>query len=99
MITVTNTAKVNWRKRGEFAPEFQVLSKFSLVFINTTASSEVVNHVSTVNVFSCKTRTFNCPRIVFHRLIGEALLFLWNTIFLMKAMYQERIFAVEKWQN
>ena len=27
-------------ERGEFAPDFQVLSKFSLVFINTTASSE-----------------------------------------------------------
>ena len=46
-----------------------------------------------------KTRSLNCPKILFHRLIGEALLFLWNTIFLMKAMYQEEIFAVEKWQN
>ena len=35
---------------GEFAPEFQVLSKFSLVFITTTASSEVVNRASTVTV-------------------------------------------------
>ena len=26
------------------------------------------------------------------------MLFLWNTIFLMKAMYQEEIFAVEEWQ-
>ena len=66
----------NLQKRGAFAPEFQMLSKFSLVFIN-----------------------LNCPQILFHRLIGEALLFLWNTIFLMKAMYQEGIFAVEKWQN
>ena len=32
-------------------------------------------------------------------MIGEALLFLWNTIFLMKAMYQEGFLAVEKWQN
>ena len=42
------------------------------------------------------TCSFNCP---YHRLIGEALFFLWNTIFLMKAMYQEGIsgiFAVEK---
>ena len=31
-----------------------MLSKFSLVFINTTASSTLVNHASTVNVFSCK---------------------------------------------
>ena len=45
-----------------------------------------------------KTRSFNCPRILFHRLIGEALRFLWNTIFLMKAMYQEGIFAVENGQ-
>ena len=74
-----------------------MLSKFSLVFINTTASSTVVNHVSTVNVFSCKNVQFGLPR--YHRLIGEALLFLWNTIFLMKAMYQKGIFAVEKWQN
>ena len=75
-----------------------MLSNFSLVFINTTASSKVVHHASTV--FSVvKTRSLNCPQILFHRLIGEALLFLWNTIFLMKAMYQEGIFAVEKWQN
>ena len=64
-----------------------------------TASSEVVNHASTVNVFICKNSQFELPQISFHRLIGEALLFLWNTIFLMKAMYQEGIFAVEKWQN
>ena len=38
-----------------------------------------------------KTRSWNCPQISFHRLIGEALLFLRNTIFLMKAMYQEGI--------
>ena len=30
------------------------------------------------------TRSFNCPRILFHRLIGETLLFLWNTIFPLK---------------
>ena len=46
-----------------------------------------------------KTRSLNCPQILFHRLKGEALLFLWNAIFLMKAVYQESIFAVEKWQN
>ena len=49
---------LNWRKRGEFGPEFQMLSKFSLVFINTTASSKVVNHASTVNVFSYKILQF-----------------------------------------
>ena len=76
-----------------------MLSKFSLVLINTTASSKVANQASTVNVFSCKTCSLNCPKMLFHRLIEEALLFLWNTIFLMKAMYQEGIFAVEKWQN
>ena len=43
-------------------PEFQVLSKFAFVFINTTASSEVVNHASTVNVFSCKTSQFQLPQ-------------------------------------
>ena len=53
---------LNWRKRGEFAPEFQMLSKFSLVFINTTASSKVVNHASTVNVFSCKNLQFELPQ-------------------------------------
>ena len=72
-----------------------MLSKFLLVFISTTASSKVVNRASTVNVFSCKTLQFALQQILFHRLIGKALLFLWNTIFLMKAMYQERIFAVE----
>ena len=56
----------------------------------------VVNHASTAVVKTC---SLNCPNILFHRLIGEALLVLWNTIFLMKAMYQEGIFAVEKWQN
>ena len=43
-----------------------------------------------------KTRSLNCPQILFQRLIGEALLILWNTIFRMKAMYQEGIFAAEK---
>ena len=76
-----------------------MLSNFALVFISTTASSKVVNHASTVNVFSCKNLQFELPKILFHRLIGEALFFLLNTIFLMKAMYQEGIFAVEKWQN
>ena len=39
-----------------------MLSKFSLVFINTTASSEVVNHASTVNAFSCKNSQFELPQ-------------------------------------
>ena len=39
-----------------------MLSKFSLVFINTIASSEVVNHASTVNVFSCKNLQFELPQ-------------------------------------
>ena len=38
-----------------------MLSKFSLVFINTTASSKVVNHASTVNVLSCKNLQFELP--------------------------------------
>ena len=38
-----------------------MVSKFSLVFINTTASSRVVNHASTVNVFSCKNLQFELP--------------------------------------
>ena len=38
-----------------------MLSKFSLVFINTTASSKVVNHASTVNVFSYKNSQFELP--------------------------------------
>ena len=39
-----------------------MLSKFSFVFINTTASSKVVNHASTVNVFSCKNSQFELPQ-------------------------------------
>ena len=39
-----------------------MLSKFWLVFINTTASSKVVNHASTVNVFSCKNSLFESPQ-------------------------------------
>ena len=39
-----------------------MLSKFSLVFINTTASSKVVNHASTVNVFSSKNSQFELPQ-------------------------------------
>ena len=39
-----------------------MLSKFSLVyFISPTASSKVVNHASTVNVFSCKNLQFELP--------------------------------------
>ena len=49
-------------ERGEFAPDFQVLSKFSLLFINTTASSEIVNHASTVNIFGCKNSQFQLPQ-------------------------------------
>ena len=63
-----------------------MLSKFSLVFINTTASSEVVNHVSTVNVFSCQNSQCQLPKNLFDRLIGEALFFVFNTIFLMTVM-------------
>ena len=39
-----------------------MLSKFSLIFISTTASSKVVNQASTVNVFSCKNSQFELPR-------------------------------------
>ena len=39
-----------------------MLSKFSLVFISPTASSKVVNHASTVNVFSCKNLQFELPQ-------------------------------------
>ena len=39
-----------------------MLSKVSFVIINTTASSEVVNHASTVNVFSCKNSQFQLPQ-------------------------------------
>ena len=49
-------------EKGEFALKFQVLSKFSLVVINTTASSKVVNHASTVNVSSCKNSRFQLPQ-------------------------------------
>ena len=53
---------LKWRKRGEFAPEFQVLAKLSLVFLNTMASSEVVNHPSTINVFGCENSQFQLPQ-------------------------------------
>ena len=53
---------LNQRKRGEFAPEFQMLCKFSLVFINTTASSKVVNHASTENVFRCTNLQIEFPQ-------------------------------------
>ena len=49
-------------EKGRSAPAFQVLFKFSLVFINTSASSKVVNHASTVNVFSCKNSQFQLPQ-------------------------------------
>ena len=39
-----------------------MLSKFSLVFINTTASSKVVHRASTANVFSCKNSQFELPQ-------------------------------------
>ena len=52
---------LNWRKKGEGAREFQMLSKFSLVFISTTASLKVVNHASTVNVSSCRNSQFELP--------------------------------------
>ena len=39
-----------------------MLSKFSLVFINTTASSKVVHRVSTANVFSCKNSHLALPQ-------------------------------------
>ena len=39
-----------------------MLFKFSLVLINTTAYSKVVNHASTVNVFSCKNSQFELPQ-------------------------------------
>ena len=39
-----------------------MLSKLiSLVFINTTASSKVVNHASSINVFSCKNSQLELP--------------------------------------
>ena len=38
-----------------------MLCKFSLVFINTTASSKVVNHASTENVFRCTNLQFEFP--------------------------------------
>ena len=39
-----------------------MLAKFSLVFINIMASSKVVNHASTINVFSCKNSQFQLPQ-------------------------------------
>ena len=39
-----------------------MLSKFSFLFISTTASSKVVNHASIVNVFSCKNSQFELPQ-------------------------------------
>ena len=39
-----------------------MLSNFALVFFSTTASSKVVNHASTVIVFSCKNSQFELPQ-------------------------------------
>ena len=39
-----------------------MLSKFPFAFISTTASSKVVNHAITVNVFSCKNSQFELPQ-------------------------------------
>jgi len=46
-----------------------------------------------------KTCRLNRPKILFHKLKEEGLLFFWNSICRTKAMYQEGFFAVEKWQN
>ena len=45
-----------------------MLFKFLLVFINTTASSKVVNHASTVYVFSCKNWQFELPQNFFSQI-------------------------------
>ena len=77
-----------------------MLSKFSLVFIMTTASSKVVNHASTVNVFSCKNSQFELNENFISQIDrGSIALSLEHHFFEMKAMNQEGIFAVEKWQN
>ena len=51
---------------GKIMTGFQMLSKFSLVYssiqLNTTAGSRVVNHASTVNVFSCQNSQFELPQ-------------------------------------
>ena len=49
-----------------------MLSKFSFVFINTTASSKVVNHASTVNVFSCKNSQFELPQNFISQIDNES---------------------------
>ena len=76
-----------------------MLSKFSLVFISTTASSTVVNHASTVNVFSCKNSQFELFQNFISQLDSGSIALSLEYHILMKAMYQEGIFAVEKWQN
>ena len=45
-----------------------MLSKFSLVFISTTASSNLVNHASTVSVFSCKNSQFELSQNITSRI-------------------------------
>ena len=76
--------------------KFCLSSYLSLVFISTTASSKVVNRASTVNVFSCKTLQFALHQNFISQIDRESIaLSLEYPIFLMKAMYQEGIFAVE----
>ena len=82
-----------------------MLSKFSLVFISTTASSKVVSHASTVNVFSCKNSQFELPPNFISQIDRGSIALSLEYHFSnechvpSQAMYQEGIFAVEKWQN
>ena len=50
-----------------------MLSKFSLVFISPTASSKVINHASTVNVFSCKSLQFELPQNITSQIDGRSI--------------------------
>ena len=87
-------------EKDQIGEEFKLLSNFTLVFVITTASSKVVNFTQVPLMFSVlKTCRLNCPKILFHNLKEEGLLFLCNSICRTKPMYQEGFFAVEKWQN
>ena len=54
---------LNWWKRINFAKKFKLLSKFTLVFVITTASSKVLNFTQVPLMFSVlKTYRLNCPQ-------------------------------------
>ena len=83
-------------EKDQLCKEFKLLSKLTLVFVITSASSKVLNFTHVPLMFSVlKTCCLNNPKILFHKL-KERLLFRWNSICRTKARYQKEFFAVEE---